>query len=57
MTAPVQEAPPQAAASASKASLLDPAQLLRSLPDAIAKLDPRVLVKNPAFRRAARRPG
>ncbi|MFC5906549.1 potassium-transporting ATPase subunit KdpB [Streptacidiphilus monticola] len=29
--------------------LLDPKQLLRSLPDAVKKLDPRVMVKNPVM--------
>ena len=39
-------APPS---STPRAGLLDPAQLLRSLPDAFAKLDPRTLVRNPVM--------
>ena len=31
------------------AGLFDPRQLLRSLPDALRKLDPRVLVRNPVI--------
>ncbi len=51
MTAPVLDAPPSqpapAAPAAPRAGLLDPTQLLRSLPDALAKLDPRSTVRNP----------
>ena len=50
MTAPVLSAPtPDVARTAPKAGLLDPVQLVRSLPDAFAKLDPRTLVRNPVM--------
>ena len=50
MTAPVLDAPPsEVPRTAPRAGLLDPWQLLRSLPDAFAKLDPRTLVKNPVM--------
>jgi K+-transporting ATPase ATPase B chain len=40
---------PPASAHRVSAGLLDPAQLLRSLPDAIAKLNPVTLVRNPVM--------
>ncbi|MEU4691447.1 potassium-transporting ATPase subunit KdpB [Actinoplanes sp. NPDC023714] len=48
MTAPTLEKPP-AAASAVKPGLLDPRQFRRSLPDALRKLDPRTMWRNPVM--------
>ncbi|HJT93450.1 MAG TPA: potassium-transporting ATPase subunit B, partial [Mycobacterium sp.] len=42
-------APTETKPTAVKAGLLDPAQLWRSLPDALLKLDPRTLWRNPVM--------
>ncbi|MGH3645111.1 MAG: potassium-transporting ATPase subunit KdpB [Mycobacterium sp.] len=46
---PAQQANPPAPKGAVKGGLLDPAMLLRSVPDAVRKLDPRTLWRNPVM--------
>ncbi len=46
---PSQAPPPTDTSAAPRPGLLDPAQLLRSLPDAFTKLDPRTLARNPVM--------
>ncbi|MBN9620200.1 MAG: hypothetical protein J0H43_10795, partial [Actinobacteria bacterium] len=48
MTAATMERPP-AAPHRVQGGLLDPKQLWRSMPDALRKLDPRTLYKNPVM--------
>ncbi|MER6912066.1 potassium-transporting ATPase subunit KdpB [Streptomyces sp. NPDC000594] len=49
--APNSEAPPSSAPDGGRVGggLFDPAQMLRSFPDALRKLDPRVMVKSPVM--------
>ncbi|GAB7069406.1 potassium-transporting ATPase subunit KdpB [Mycobacterium hodleri] len=46
---PIQHAGPQPAKGQVKGGLLDPKMLLKSLPDAVRKLDPRTLWRNPVM--------
>lgn len=46
---PIQHSQPQPAKGQVKGGLLDPKMLLKSLPDAVRKLDPRTLWRNPVM--------
>ncbi|WP_228387354.1 potassium-transporting ATPase subunit KdpB, partial [Streptomyces katsurahamanus] len=49
LTTPASPAPPPGTSHRVAGGLLDPRQLLRALPDAVRKLDPRTMVHNPVM--------
>ncbi|MFI1887869.1 potassium-transporting ATPase subunit KdpB [Streptomyces jumonjinensis] len=49
LTMPASPAPPPGTSHRVAGGLLDPRQLLRALPDAVRKLDPRTMVHNPVM--------